>query len=340
MDGLDISYAEYFLKDNNWSFNLIHCNTVNYGDILLNQLKNATTISSNELFQLDIQLAEFFASETLKFIDQFNIDKKEITCIASHGHTIFHQPDKGYTVQIGNGEKLAALTQLPVVNDFRSKDVAHGGQGAPLVPVGDKLLFNSLADAFLNLGGFANICILNPNIKAFDISPANLPLNRLCNKIGLEYDKNGELASKGNVLPDILEQLNAIPFYNTNGPKSLGTEWLDAAFMPIINSKNDIEDLLRTTIEHIAEQISTTINNNKIDKVLVTGGGTKNKFLIERITAKTKVGLIVPEIELIDFKEAIVFGFLGALYLSKQVNCLAAVTGASKNVIGGVLHIP
>ncbi len=341
LDGLDIVDCSYIFKNNEWKFSIHSSDSIPYSNALKTKLKQSPDFSARKLLQLDKELGLFFAKSVNQFIEDKSISKEKINAIASHGHTIFHQPELGYTYQIGCGDTIAYHTKLTVINDFRQKDVVAGGQGAPLVPIGDQLLFHNDADAFLNIGGFANCSYshLGKTI-AFDICPANLPLNRITQRIGLEFDKDGQLARKGNVDKDNLRELNNITFYKEKAPKSLGTEWLDATFSPLLSIFPSLEDQLATITEHIAVQIGNTLNEIEPPRTYVTGGGTKNKYLIERIKHNTSTELIIPSIELIDYKEAIIFGFLGALYLAKKKNTLASVTGAIKDSTGGVLHIP
>ncbi|MCG8576688.1 MAG: anhydro-N-acetylmuramic acid kinase, partial [Flavobacteriales bacterium] len=269
---------------------------------------------------------------------------EKIDFVASHGHTVHHRPDEGITIQIGDGELMAKELGLKVVNDFRIDDVRLVGQGAPLVPLGDKLLFHEY-DACLNLGGIANISFDNAeNVRlAFDICPANLPLNKLAEeRFKLAYDESGKLAEKGIVLTGLLQELNDLEFYQSNGPKSLGIEWLNQYFYPLINqySKEKGEDLLATIVEHEAEQIAQIIQQNQLPKILVTGGGAYHNFLIDRIREKTKVNVIVPENQLVDFKEALVFAFLGLLRIKGRINTYSSVTGASKDSSGGKIWNP
>ena len=341
MDGVDIVITTFKInKEYNWEYELKATKSIPYENHLLSDIQRSTLMSPNELLILDKQIGQYFASLVNQLLSENNIDKKDIDAIASHGHTIFHQPEKGYTYQIGCGETIAYQTGIRVINDFRQKDVIAGGQGAPLVPIGDLLLFNNLADAFLNIGGFANICFTKNKVTAFDICPGNLPLNRVMNEIGLDFDKNGELSRKGSVDETILKQLNKLEYYSNIPPKSLGTEWLTSTFHPIIDKISNRENRLCTITEHIAIQIAKVINQSEVKSTLVTGGGAKNKYLIERIKNHLTSELSIPNEELIDFKEAIVFAFLGLLYLEKQPNALSSVTGAKQNTIGGVLHTP
>ena len=338
MDGLDIAFCFYKQKENNtWQLSVNQTETIPYSEVLLLELKKSTTYSAPQLLELDKKLGRFFAEKVNLFISKYGIGKKNIDAIASHGHTIFHQPEKGYTYQIGCGETIAFLTGIKVINDFRQRDVVAGGQGAPLVPIGDKLLFSHKATCFLNLGGFANCCVIeNDKVIAFDISPANLPMNEIVQLLDLEYDKNGEIARSGRINEDALQKLNNLSFYSKNAPKSLGTEWLTAEFSPIVQEIDKVEDKLRTIVEHIAIQIGRSLNDNS--SCYVTGGGAKSEFLIERIKYHFNGKIIIPTEQIIDFKEAIIFGFLGVLFLERIPNCLASVTGAKKDVIGGVLH--
>lgn len=341
MDGLDIAHVLFESSSaGEWRFNVINSETTNYTSDFISKLSAATSLSVPDFLQLDKEIGKVFGEMVNTFITKHQINKCKIDAIASHGHTTFHQPENGFTSQIGCGSTIAFLTGIPVINDFRTKDVIAGGQGAPLVPIGDSLLFRSQAESFLNLGGIANISFKkNEKTIAFDICPANLPLNKLVYQLGIKYDKNGELARKGELNKELFHQLNQLKYYLQPHPKSLGTEWIEKHFYPCIDFKLSIENNLRTIIEHEAFQISNILNENKLNSVLITGGGAKNKFLIERIQNYFKGQLIVPSPEIIDFKEAIIFAFLGALYLDRKPNTISSVTGASRDVIGGVYHI-
>lgn len=341
LDGLDIAHTVFTKTNEKWSFHLLKAETYKYSKDLTERLQHAKQIPVSELLKLDKDFGKEMAHLVLKFISANNIDKKSIDAIASHGQTVYHQPKNGFSYQIGCGATLSFQTGIPVINDFRNKDIIAGGQGAPLVPIGEKHLFYEEADAFLNLGGFCNLTYCeNKNWKAFDISPCNLPLNKLAEQKGLEYDKNGELAKKGNVDFFLLDLLNNISFYNLMSPKSLGTEWLDEEFYPLLKFSKNTEDNLCTIVEHIAIQIAKSLENKSAQRVLVTGGGAFNAFLMDRIGHYSKSKLVFPKLEIIHFKEAIIFGFLGALYIAKETNNVPSATGANKNVIAGVLHLP
>ncbi len=342
LDGIDITCTEYIWNGKNWHFNLLHCKTYKYTKEVSDKLKKSTQLSAIELILLDKKLGKLFGQCVLQFLEEFSIDQQLIHAIASHGHTIFHQPDKGFTYQIGCGTTISLLTNLPVINDFRTKDVLLGGQGAPLVPVGDYQLFSSLADGFLNIGGISNISFLKEQkIHAFDICPGNLPLNMLINTLGKPYDNQGEIAASGNVNKQLLEALNCLDFYTQVPPKSLGIEWLTKHFYPMLDKFEDsVANKLATICSHIGIQIGEIISKQKINKVLITGGGAHNSHLISCIKANFNGEIIIPNNQIIEFKEAIIFGYLGALYLEKQTNCLRDVTGSIRNSCSGVLHLP
>jgi len=297
------------------------------------------------------------AATNFEFIQKYRLSPD---FIASHGHTIFHQPENKITCQVGDGAAIASECGIPVVCDFRSLDVAMGGQGAPLVPIGDKFLFADY-DYCLNLGGFANISFENKgNRIAFDICPVNIVLSKIAENFGKEYDENGALSAKGKINLILLNELNNIDYYRNIYPKSLGKEWVLQYFYPIINVFNiPAEDKLCTICEHIALQIShqlasASLSNHSINrsvsklenqnasannmKMLITGGGVYNSFLISRIKENCKVIIEIPEKKIIDFKEALIFAFLGVLRMKNQINCLSSVTGASNDNIGGAVY--
>lgn len=340
LDGIDIAFVKISHDDQgHWSFDLLKAETVEYSDELKESLRISTEISAPALFHLDKVLGQTMGDAVNQFIQKNKISKAEIKIIASHGHTVYHQPEKGFTVQIGCGSTMALKTGISVVNDFRSKDVILGGQGAPLVPIGDFELFKNEAEAFLNIGGITNVSLKKDGkIIAFDCGPGNLPLNRLARNKGLSYDKNGEIARSGEINFFLLDHLNALPFYKLNGPKSLGTEWLEQYFYPLVKFDRDIENNLRTIIEHEAYQIGQVLNRHEVESVMITGGGAFNQFLVERIQHYYKGKVVLPAKEVIEFKEAIIFAFLGALYLEDLPNCLSEVTGASRDVCGGIFH--
>jgi anhydro-N-acetylmuramic acid kinase len=343
LDGLDLVAVEFWQTGKTWNFQIETAETVTYSNEWKNRLKNAPTVSGMELIQLHTEYGRFLGSETKRFITENNF---EPDLIASHGHTIFHQPEKGFTFQAGSGFEIATVTGITTVADFRSGDVALGGQGAPLVPLGDRHLFSEY-EYCLNLGGFANISFeKNGERIAFDICPVNMVLNHFAEKQGFAFDKNGEMGRKGKVNNELLNQLNQLGFYHAEPPKSLGREWVEKVFMLVLNDfEITAEDKLHTVYEHIAQQIAETTGRGKGTdkgggKILVTGGGAFNTFLIELISGKTPIELVIPANEIVNFKEALIFAFLGVLKTRGEINCLASVTGAKKNHSSGLVFHP
>lgn len=338
LDGLDIAYCHFDFFENKWTFRINEAITIDFPNNLKEKLIGAINMSGLDLMKLDNQLGDFIGQSITDFITENNIDQAEIDCISSHGHTIFHQPELKLTTQIGNGANISAITKLPVVCDFRTTDLALGGQGAPLVPIGDKLLFSEY-DNCINLGGIANISFVqNSERIAFDICPVNIILNKLAKELGYEYDKSGKNAESGKIDTTLLEQLNSLTYYQKPHPKSLGIEWIENEVYPIINtSTNSIENKLCTFVEHISIQIANNIKG-KDKTVLLSGGGTFNTYLVQRIKANTPNKIIIPPVQIIDFKEALIFAYLGVLRLRNETNCLSSVTGASSDNIGGCIY--
>ncbi len=340
LDGVDLVYTK-FIKDNEYSFEILKTETVNYSEKWKKLLIEAFNYSGEKLVKLNVDYGNLLGDLINKFIHKNNI--KKIDFIASHGHTIFHQPEKNYTLQIGNGAEITAETKIKLICDFRIQDVALGGQGAPLVPIGDQHLFNDYRYC-LNLGGFSNISFDKDGERvAFDICPVNIVMNHYTRKIGKEFDDGGKMASGGILNNNLLSELNNLPFYKDDKPKSLGYEFIADTVIPIIDKYNlPIKDILRTFIEHVAIQLADVLNRNsimmKVNKVLITGGGAFNDFLIKRLKSLTSVNVIIPDKEIIDFKEALIFAFLGVLKDQNEVNCIKSVTGARKDHSSGVVY--
>lgn len=337
LDGIDLIYATYNF-DEDVEFK-IHCaKTIKYSDNWKEILGQLVNKSLEELQRIDKEYSKHLASVILDFKNENNI--QTIDFVASHGHTALHQPDNGLTLQIGNLQILADLLGEKVICDFRVQDVEYGGQGAPLVPIGDRILFKEY-EYCLNLGGFANVSYESNNERvAFDICPVNIVLNRYVSTLNLDYDDRGNLSKKGKINAELLDKLNQLDFYKSHPPKSLGLEWAKENAFPLIDSyKLSIEDILRTVVEHIAIQISKILNGDEV-KVLVTGGGAYNDFLMNRIQTLSKSKIIIPREEIIEFKEALVFGLLGALKDRNEINCLKSVTGAKIDHSSGKILIP
>lgn len=342
LDGVDLAYVKIW-RNKGYHFEILETKSVNYSEKWKNKLEDAFRYSGEKLTKLDADYGMFLGELTNDFIVENQIENLDF--IASHGHTIFHDPMQHYTLQIGSGAHLAEKVGKKVICDFRVQDVALGGQGAPLVPIGDHLLFSEF-DFCLNIGGFANVSFDSGiERKAYDICPTNIVLNHYTRLHGLEYDDKGGIASGGNIHHPLLYRLNALPFYEQQEPKSLGYEYVVDTVLPIIGEFDlTLQDLLRTFVEHIAIQISSSINevsasfDKESSKLLITGGGAFNDFMIERITKLTNASIVIPSTEIIEFKEAMLFAFLGVLKDQEEVNCLKSVTGAKMDHSSGIIY--
>lgn len=337
LDGLDIAYCEFLKENDRWTFEIKNAETVSYSTELAQELAKSTLLDALQLSLLHKRLGRLMGQEVKRFCQEHHL-KPDF--VSSHGHTVFHQPQHGLTLQIGDGFELMVNSGLPVINDFRSLDVALGGQGAPLVPIGDQLLFQDY-DYCLNLGGIANISFVkNRQRIAFDVCAANMVLNTLANLLGKPYDDEGSIARTGVKDEKLFERLNKLDFHQQAAPKSLGLEWVREYIFPLLDqSSTSIENKLCTFSHHIAYQIGQIDRHTK-GSMLVTGGGAYNQFLIELIQAELAPAckVAVPDHTTIQFKEALIFAFLGVLRMRGEVNTLASVTGASKDSSGGVLY--
>lgn len=338
LDGIDLAYIK-FSKKSQWEFKILKAETVKYPVDWYDTLKHLIDKNIQDLEAIDVAYSKYLAEVIKTFIDKHQI--KNLDAVCSHGHTALHQPEQQLTYQIGNKPLLAEVLQETVVCDFRVQDVELGGQGAPLVPIGDKLLFSNY-DYCLNLGGFANISTdVNHERIAYDICPVNIVLNYYVKQLGFDYDDEGKIAATGQIHLELLKQLNGLSYYNKIYPKSLGLEWVNNTIFPLIDKfKLPVNDVLCTFVEHMAIQIASEVSNPKKSSVLITGGGVYNTFLVNRLKMHTQQNIIIPEKDAIEFKEALIFGFLGVLKLRNQVNCLKSVTGASKNHSSGKIFQP
>lgn len=333
LDGLDICLAEFEKKDK-WHFQILKAETLPYSTEWENKLRNSIHLSVTDLLELHSDYGFYLGQKTKEFIEKHQLEN--IDLIASHGHTVFHQPQRKFTLQIGDGRAIKIETGIPVFYDFRSQDVLMKGNGAPLVPIGDELLFSQY-DACLNLGGFSNISLTSEGKRiAFDIAPVNIVLNYLAQQLNENFDENGDLARKGAVNEVLLAQLNSLDFYQQPHPKSLGVEWCHQHVFPKLQDINS-QEALATFTEHIAQQISKVINENTIKNILITGGGAYNSFLIEKIKEKTESKVIIPEQKIIEYKEALIFAFMGVLKMNNEINVLSSATGSSADHCSGVI---
>jgi anhydro-N-acetylmuramic acid kinase len=337
LDGIDFAHINFTIKDNKWNYQILESETIPYSQDWLNKLKVAVSFSEENLIELNVEYTELLGNIIKSFIERNSISNIDAVC--SHGHTILHQPQNGFTLQIGNLPKIAKIIQEKVVCDFRVQDVQLGGQGAPLVPIGDRILFSEY-DYCLNLGGFSNVSFeYNSKRIAFDISPVNTVLNFYANKLGLDYDDKGKIARSGKVNSNLLNELNALDYYKKSFPKSLGFEFVKEIVLPLIEKYSiSIEDKMHTFTEHIALQTSLALPS-KTGKILITGGGAYNDFLIERMQFHLpKIEIIIPDNKTLEFKEALIFGLLGVLKLRNEINVLSSVTGAKMDHSSGVIY--
>ncbi len=343
LDGLDLCCCHISKDKDKWSFEIQDTKSISYTDEMQSELKDSIYLKADALLQFHNTYGTWLGKQAKQFISEKKLD---VDFIASHGHTTHHQPENGLTFQIGSGQHLANESGYKVVCDFRTNDVALGGQGAPLVPIGDHLFFGEY-DFCLNLGGISNISLEQKGKRiAYDIGLANMILNYITRRIDLAYDKGGELARSGRINLNMLDRLNGLKYYLLPHPKSIGYEWFVEEVVPIVDNTNDTtENLLHTAIHHICEKVAQQVklNSSKSSSSLfITGGGALNHFLVEVLQEKLgeRTEVVVPKKELIEFKEAIVFALMGALRMEHEINVLKSVTGAKRDSSSGVLFLP
>lgn len=347
LDGLDIAFVSFEEIRGQWSYTLQYRKCVPFTDEWKQRLRNAENLTARNFVQLDQDLGKYFGEEVQKFIQENQLEH-QTQFIVSHGHTVFHEPSKGVTTQIGAGAHIAAINAINVIDQLRSLDVALGGQGAPIVPLGEQLLFKDYS-YFLNIGGITNISIHEPgNLQAFDVCVANQALNYLANLNGQPFDKDGQMASQGTINTEVLTKLNALTYYAQNTPKSLANQYFSTTILPLLEAVQlPVEDLLRTMTEHIAMQVAYSVggqakaNPSEMTQMLVTGGGAFNKFLIQRLSVALKpynIEVICPNDDVVLYKEAIIMALLGLLRWREE-NTVLEITGASRPSIGGAVWI-
>lgn len=345
LDGLDIVFAEIHENGGKWSYEIIHADCYTYNEEWIDKLKNAISLGALDYQLLHTEYGHYLGQQVNRFIEE-NLLHYKVAVVASHGHTTFHIPAKKMTAQLGDGAAIAAITQLPVVSDLRALDIAFGGQGAPIVPIGEKLLLGDY-DYFLNIGGIANLSANLDQYIAFDICAANRVLNMLASDAGKEYDDEGRMAAGGNINNALLEKLNALDYYQQSYPKSLANDFGTDTVYPLIRDSGcGIPDALRTYTEHIAIQIKNAISlgneqrKTRNEKLLVTGGGAFNTFLIECLKDQLKelnIEVIIPDEKLVKYKEALIMALIGVLRWREETNVLSSVTGARRDNVGGAM---
>ncbi len=345
LDGLDICYAQYEEVRGKWSAQILQAECIPYNDEWQRNLSFASQQNVPQFLRLHTTYGRYIGETVQSFIDKYELSHK-VHFVASHGHTVWHEPQANTSFQLGDGASIAAVLGLPVINDLRAMDVALGGQGAPIVPIGDKMLFGDY-EMWLNVGGIANITLrkADGSDMAFDICVANQALNNLAQKAGKPYDENGILAAGGQLMQAELGSLRDAEYYKQTGPKSLSNEQAIGFVSEFIDNDNySIEDRLHTIVHFIALQIEQSISANLSDeecsgkKILVTGGGAFNTFLMDVLKKKLVekgIEVVVPEAQIIAYKEALVMGLIGALRWREETNVLSEITGASRSSISG-----
>ncbi|MDB5199735.1 MAG: anhydro-N-acetylmuramic acid kinase [Chitinophagaceae bacterium] len=346
LDGLDIAFVQLQENGGKWSYEILHADCYEYNSTWIAKLKNAVELNALDYQLLHTEYGHYLGKQVNVFIEKNNLHH-QVGLISSHGHTTFHVPEKLMTAQLGDGAAIAAETQLPVVAGLRAMDIAFGGQGAPIVPIGEKILLDDYT-YFLNLGGIANISIHdNDNVIAFDVCAANRILNMLAEEKEVAFDDNGNIAAAGSINNELLQKLNELEYYKRHHPKSLANDFGVETVFPIIKQASlTTEDAMRTYVEHIVAQIKNAIVSCQLSVVsrqlLVTGGGAFNSFMISRlkeVLQQLSIEVIIPEKDLIQYKEALIMALMGILRWREEYNVLASVTGAKRNSIGGALWL-
>lgn len=348
LDGLDIVLATFHENGGKWSYEITEAVCYAYPDEWTDKLARATSLPSLDYQLLHTEYGHYLGGQVNRFIEEKQLHY-QVALVASHGHTTFHLPAKKMTAQLGDGAAIAAQTKLPVVSDLRALDIALGGQGAPIVPVGEKLLLGEYA-LLLNLGGIANLSVnTGAGYTAFDVCPANRVLNLLAQETGSAYDANGDIAASGAVNHALLDQLNALDYYQQPSPKSLANDFGTGIIYPLIkNAGLSINDALSTCCEHIAVQVKNAVagvqhlitNTANGTSLLVTGGGAFNTFLVRRLQeylSAINISVVIPDEKLVNYKEALIMALIGVLRWREKTNVLASVTGAERDSVGGAL---
>lgn len=365
-DGLDICYCE--IEGNYTSTKLNHhlFESHPYEGELTEKLKQLTSGEAKvgDIARANVYLAQFQAKMIKRFIEKHKIT--DLDLIVSHGQTVFHDTaevkNKFFpkcTLQIVDGDYIACITGLPVLSDLRMKDMAVGGQGAPVVVYTDYVLFASKEESvgLQNIGGIGNISIIGKNsdpdeIMAFDTGPGNILINKACEHyLGVAYDKNGNYSRKGTVIPKLLEYLWQIEedYFKIAPPKSTGREirYNDRYFQKILSFAKDfdykIEDILKTIVEFTAQTMVRSYREYAYepDILIISGGGSKNTTLIKSL----EHNLIHSQLKIMDesindSKEAIAFAIMGNEYLNNHFANIKSATGAARSVQMGKLSIP
>lgn len=337
LDGIDLAYCGFSLIDDRWQYSINEADTIPYSAYWKKKLEAAQWMTAVELFRLDVEYGRFLGETVRAFLDEYSL-KPDL--VASHGHTVFHEPFHGFSFQLGKGAFIAKYSGVLTVSDFRNEDIKNGGQGAPLVPIGDEFLFGEYI-ACINIGGIANISFSeNGQRKGYDICGANQLFNTLCREIELPFDAGGKMASSGEINNALLDKLNSDDYFGQPYPKSLSNQYVVNHYIEPIRFQVPLFDRLATAVKHVSHQIACAVNQLPTGRVLVTGGGAYNSFLVDSIQQQIAHELVVPEKQVIDFKEALIFGFMGVLRIRENINCLGSVTGAFTDSMVGIIDKP
>lgn len=337
LDGLDIALCNFKYSSGKYLYEILAAETIHYEEFWIEKLSNAHLLNTREFVMLNNEFGRYVGKSVREFLNKYN---QNAEWIASHGHTVLHEPQNLFTMQIGNGASIVAESGINCINDFRNLDVCLGGQGAPLVPFGDFHLFNEY-DACLNMGGFSNITVLNQNKPiAFDVCPVNILLNYYVRKIDLRFDNFGKIAQSGTLNIKLFERLNQIEEFQLFPRKSMSREWVEKViYIEIEKHDLEIQDILRTVVEFVSFQIKKVIDFYQIKRILLTGGGVHNTFLTNTIIQNSNIECIIPNRFIVDFKEALIFAFLGFMKINNQKNVFSSITGASRDTSSGVIWV-
>ena len=339
LDGLDIALC-YFEPE----YQLLHSRCFEFTDDLKQRVLPFMTDqaqSIDELMILDRDLATFAAEAILIFLHDHRIDAKEVNAIGYHGQTLRHRPDEGCSLQIGNPHILAEMTGIDVIADFRRRDLAAGGEGAPLVPAFHHFLTEKMRRPFalLNLGGIANLSLFceNGEIQGFDTGPANTLIDQwIYQHTGVNFDAEGEWAASGAINQPLLEALLEEPYFQRSAPKSTGREtfnleWLNHKLTYF--GELSPEDIQATLTELTAVTIADALKHAKLNncQLILCGGGARNRYLVERLTTHLPDFTIIASDLLgwsADAMEAAAFAWLAWAFKNKKAGNIPAVTGA------------
>lgn len=343
LDGLDIGIIDIIKKGNELSYEVIRCDTIEYSTEWKKSLTSLPNASAKELANNDMAYSRYMS----ELIRSFLKEEDQIDYVSLHGHTLFHEPENGFTYQLGNGGVLSARLGLPVVCDFRSKDIGLGGKGTPLAPIVDSYFYNEY-EVLINLGGICNLTFLSKKETiAWDVCPCNQLLNFLSEKMNLAYDKDGLIARNGKLNLDFLNILEKNPYYSEKYPKSLDNQYIKQNIIRELDSYTiPLEDQLHTTCIFVARQIKAAIQmavkSLEVawpEKILITGGSAHNAFLIQCIKEHCAPSVVsIPDETIINYKEIILMALCAYLRVNNQENTLSEVTGSSRNSIGGAIY--